>query len=148
MSEKPHIGFEIHTLDRTIGKRLEIVTQQKLDGDLPVIGAWIIGYIYRRSNEPVYQKDIERKFCIPPSTATKILKQMEKEGYVDRLSVENDARLKKLELTPKAVDLHNSIIDLIHTRVEDTLLKGLSKSDQETLFRLLARVRENAESIE
>lgn len=34
-----------------------------------------------------------------------MLKLMEKDGYIKRVSVENDARLKKIVLTDKAIKL-------------------------------------------
>ena len=45
---------------------------------------WIIDYIYDRGNDPVFQRDIEKEFTIRRSTATELLKLMEKNGLITR----------------------------------------------------------------
>ena len=49
----------------------------------------------------VYQKDIEEEFQIRKSTATGILKLMEKHGFIRRESAQQDARLKRIVPTKK-----------------------------------------------
>ena len=61
---------------------------------------WIIGYLYQNRDKEVFQRDIQEQFSIRRSTVTGILQLMEKNGLITRSSVERDARLKKLELTP------------------------------------------------
>ena len=41
--------------------------------------SWIIRFLYEHSEEDIYQRDIEAEFSIARSTATGILKLMEKE---------------------------------------------------------------------
>ena len=41
---------------------------------------WIIGYLYRHRDTPVFQRDIEREFSITRSTVTNILQLMERKG--------------------------------------------------------------------
>lgn len=64
---------------------------------------WIMEYLYRHSETPVFQRDIEREFSITRSTVTNILQLMERKGYITRRSVEQDARLKQLSSPKKAV---------------------------------------------
>mgnify|MGYP005751021819 CR=1 FL=1 len=54
---------------------------------------WIMEYLYRNSDTPVFQRDIEREFSITRSTVTNILQLMERKGYIARQSVEQDAML-------------------------------------------------------
>lgn len=147
MADKHYIGFEIHTIDRLIGRSTELITRPLLGDDMPALGGWILGYLYRHQGQPLYQKDIEHKFCMPPSTVTKLIKQLEKAGYLTRLSVEGDARLKQLKLLPKGEQLHRDIIATIHTAVDGALLSGMSEEEVEQLFYLLSKVRENAASL-
>ena len=49
---------------------------------------WIMEYLYRNSDTPVFQRDIEREFSITRSTVTNILQLMERKGYIARQSVE------------------------------------------------------------
>lgn len=53
----------------------------------------------------VFQRDIEKAFGLSRSTATGILKLMEKNGLIQRESVASDARLKSLIPTEKAAHL-------------------------------------------
>ena len=58
MKPTPHIGYEIHTLDHTIGK-LVLSLKSKLgkDSDLTQMQGWIIGYLYEHTGENIFQKD-------------------------------------------------------------------------------------------
>ena len=69
---------------------------------------WIMEYLYRNSDTPVFQRDIEREFSITRSTVTNILQLMERKGYIARRSVEQDARLKQLVLTEKGRQFHEN----------------------------------------
>ena len=53
--------------------------------------------------EDIYQKDIEEEYSIRPSTATQLLKQMEKNGLIIREPEAYDNRLKKIVVTDKAL---------------------------------------------
>ena len=50
----------------------------------------------------MYQKDIEEEFRIRKSTVTGILKLLEKNGFIRRESVPQDARLKRIVPTARA----------------------------------------------
>mgnify|MGYP002244665303 CR=1 FL=1 len=41
---------------------------------------WIMEYLYRNSDTPVFQRDIEREFSITRSTVTNILQLMERKA--------------------------------------------------------------------
>ena len=60
----------------------------------------------------VFQKDIEEEYSLRPPTATKLLKDMEKNGLIYRESVPYDARLKRIVATQKAMQYQ----ELIHLR--------------------------------
>ena len=53
--------------------------------------------------DDIFQKDIEEEYSIRPSTATELLKQMEKNGLILREKVHYDNRMKKIDLTDKAL---------------------------------------------
>lgn len=146
MKQKIHIGYEIHTLDHTIGK-LVLALKSKLgkDSDLTQMQGWIIGYLYEHTGENVFQKDIESHFCIARSTATGILKLMEKKGYLIRESLPDDRRLKRLILTEKAAVLQKATIAHIG-EIEKMLIAGISPDDLECFCRVLSQIRNNAES--
>lgn len=92
--------------------------------------------------EDVFQKDIEEEYGIRPSTATELLKQMEKNGLIIRESVPYDNRLKKIVLTDKALLYKNQVIyDL--TVIEEQLVKGISEEKMKVFFEVLEKMMDN-----
>lgn len=107
------------------------------DLDITAVQSRVIYYILVHCQEgPVFQRDIESVFGLSRSTATGILQLMEKKGIIRRESVPNDARLKSLVPTPRAVKL-NAEVSVGLEEMERRLTKGLS-SGQVQLFREIA----------
>ena len=90
----------------------------------------------------MFQRDIQEQFSIRRSTVTGILQLMEKNGLVTRSSVEQDARLKKLELTQKGIELHERVERSIR-QVEDRISNCLTPEEKEEFIRLCEKIREN-----
>ena len=114
-----HIGRELHTLDMMIG-RLVNAYQSKVDEKAGInrMQGWIIGYLYRHSDEDVFQKDLEAEFQMARSTASGILQSMEKKQLIIRESIPRDARLKRLVLTPKGMEFQMEI-DIPEKKLEE-----------------------------
>ncbi|AKP67858.1 MarR family winged helix-turn-helix transcriptional regulator [Companilactobacillus ginsenosidimutans] len=80
--------------------------------DLTGMQMSIIDYISNHENDSnIFQKNIENEFNIRRPSATSALKLMEKRDLLVRVPMENDARLKRIILTPKARKLSKSIND-------------------------------------
>lgn len=62
---------------------------------------YIISYLCENEDKNIFQRDIEREFDLSRSTVSTILKELEKEGLIERKSVIIDARLKKSYLLKK-----------------------------------------------
>ena len=105
---------------------------------------FIIGYLCSHSDSDVYQRDIEGEFKIRRSTATGILNLMEKNGLIERKLVSCDARLKKLVLTQKAIDMHNIFLIGIDD-IENNARIGLSEDEIKFFFTTLNKIRKNIE---
>ena len=73
-----------------------------------------------------------------------IIMRMEKKGFLVRVPVEYDARLKKLILTEKGWEIHATMESAV-TDAEKKLTRGLSEEEIELLFSLLGRLRRNLE---
>lgn len=69
---------------------------------------------------------------------------MEQKGYIERVSVEDDARLKKIILTEKAVEIHKRITREIENR-EERMRKGISEEELKTFFNVVQKVSANME---
>jgi DNA-binding MarR family transcriptional regulator len=136
------IGFQIRTLSHLVKR---VVDQTAFSGEeLHPTGVqgWIIGYLYNHRHQEVFQRDIQEQFSIRRSTVTGILQLMEKNGLVTRSSVEQDARLKKLELTQKGIELHERVERSIR-QVEDRISNCLTPEEKEEFIRLCEKIREN-----
>lgn len=95
-------------------------------------------------NGDVFQKDIEAEFNLRPSTATGILKLMERDGVIRRESTPYDARLKRIVITEKAAQLKDQIAkDIAH--LEETLIIGISKEDLNVFIKVLDQMSKNLE---
>lgn len=108
------------------------------------INGWAIAYFYENADKDIFQKDFEEKFSIRGSTASRILKTMEQKGYIERVSVKNDARLKKIVLTEKAVEIHQKIMKEIENR-EKRLRKGVSDEELKIFFEVMQKFSNNME---
>ena len=92
--------------------------------------------------QDIYQRDIEDVFEIRRSTATGILQLLERDGYIERVSVPTDARLKKIVLTDKAKELQTLVIHETE-RAEQMLKTGLSEDEVNAYIRLTDRICNN-----
>lgn len=133
-----------------IGKKIKIIANQsrrrfekemvRLGIDMPSTQARILGYIYRESlNNDIFQKDIEEEFDIRRSTATNILQLLEKSGYIERVNVVHDARLKKIVITDKGIGIHEELLKAIIS-YEDSLTSIYTKEELDTLLFLLNKL--------
>lgn len=100
-------------------------------------------FILARGQEcDVFQKDIEEEYSLRPPTATKLLKDMEKNGLIYREAVPYDARLKRIVATEKAMQYQ----ELIHQSLEETedrLTSGISSQDLAVFFRVINQMIRN-----
>ena len=104
----------------------------------------ILGYITfeHKNGTDVFQKDIENKLNIRPSTATVMLKILEKNGYIIKESVESDARLKRLVLTEKAEEIKARGATIM-AEVNNRMISGISEENLEVFFNVLEQIKCN-----
>lgn len=144
MDNMPHIGKEIRMLSNRIKRALDESGCGPQAEDLTAIQGYILGFLQHNRDRDIYQRDVEREFRIRRSTATGILQNMEKNGYIIRASVEHDGRLKKLCLTEKAERRHDEIHRNIEN-IERRLRIGLSREEVESFLDIVGRMAENLE---
>ena len=135
------IPAQIRRVDNLIFRRInQFARANGVEQATPMHG-WIIEYLYRHRNTPVFQRDIEREFSITRSTVTNILQLMERKGYIERQSVPQDARLKKLVLTEEGVRFHENTI-LSFKQTDDYVASLLTEEENAELLRLLNKLRD------
>ena len=104
----------------------------------------MIRYFYENRDTDVFQRDFESRFSIRRSTATNMLKLMEKNGIIHRESVPYDARLKKIVLTEKAIEIHKKATKNIEM-VENTLKKGITEEELIVFYNVVDKIKNNLE---
>jgi DNA-binding MarR family transcriptional regulator len=113
MSEIKHIGRKINILSHKIKRRIGKVG---LEYGISSMQAKILGFIYYNSSKiDIFQKTIEEEFDIRRSSVTSVLTLMEKNELIKRISVSEDARLKKIMITGKGIEVHK----LVHKEIEE-----------------------------
>lgn len=94
--------------------------------------------------EVVCQRDLEMQFGIRRSSITTLLQGLEQSGFITRISVEGDARLKSIVPTERGLACHAAIEECIHS-FEQELTRGISSEQMEltraTLHRILANLQ-------
>lgn len=144
MNHKKAIGFEIRTISNLIKRNLEKSPTKKYIDNLTGTHGWIIGYLCHNTHKDIFQRDLENEFSIRRSTATGILKLMEKNELIIREPVPSDARLKKIILTQKALDMHELVRKDIK-QLETQLIQGLSNDEVEAFFSIIEKMKKNME---
>lgn len=133
-------GGWISVLFHKLKKRMNADVQRL---GLTGIQSRVIHYILIKSaEEPVYQRDVESAFGVSRSTVTGMLKQMEKEGLIQRVSVASDARLKSLVPTEKAIHLDAQVEERLR-RAEQCLTQGLSEEQLSAFKEAAAQMSAN-----
>lgn len=137
------IGFQIKSINNLIRRNLDVrFAEAGLDEICGMQGP-MLGYIYDHSREQdIFQRDLEREFNIRRSTATVMLQNLEQKGYIVREAVEQDARLKRIVLTEKAVEVNLAVRKQIDAFNEE-LEAGITEEERTELFRILDKIIQN-----
>ena len=72
----------------------------------------VLHFILAQNND-VFQKDIEEEYSLRPPTATELLKKMEQNGLIHREAMANDARMKRIIVSDKALQYKDMVICLL-----------------------------------
>ena len=125
-----HLGKKIGYISHIIKRSID-----SLDNPYGVNGKQLrlLGFIAHESmSRDLYQKDIEEELQIRRSSVTSMLQNLEKANMILRISVDKDARLKKIVLT----DLGKEVTQNTYHKIisfEDEL-KSLFNEDEYNQF--------------
>lgn len=144
MDRREEIGFQLHRLSRLTKRLVDRETHAQGEDQISGIQGWIIGYLYENQGKDVFQRDLQAHFSVRRSTVTGLLQLMEKKGLITRSSVAQDARLKKIQLTPRAIQHHERIVTSIQS-VENRISQGLTPQERKTFLSLCEKIAQNLE---
>ena len=136
------LGRNVHMLSRLLKRNTDIeVTKYGITG----VQSAMIGFIYEKSRKKdVFAKDIEKEFDLRRASSAGIIQNMEKNGLIKREMVGNDARLKKIVLTEKALELRKKL-DKSIKNTEKKMQEGLTKEEVEKYVELTKKMAKNLE---
>lgn len=137
------VGHAVKTLSHEIDRYI----MSHAATEVTRMHGWIIRYIFVAGDkQDIFQRDIESVFNIRRSTATGILKLMEKNGLIVRTEAAHDARMKKITLTPRAEQIRERI-DRGIEQTEAHLTDGISESELDSFFATINKMHENLKNI-
>ena len=142
LEEKKRMGHEMkvvtNLMKRNIAQSSAFTHLEHMTGTQ----GWVIKYLFDHRDEAIFQRDLETEFSVRRSTITGIIQLMEKNGLIIRESVENDARLKKLVLTEKAIQLHHMVEETLE-EFNQNLCDGITEEEKEVFFRVMDKMKDN-----
>ncbi|MDD7739200.1 MAG: MarR family transcriptional regulator [Lachnospiraceae bacterium] len=145
MRNEEQIGYQIKELCRLLDKAIYYKGLLNTNGDaVTARDGWMLGYLYHRRDKEVFQKDMEADFHMAKSSVTAALQGLEKNGYIRREPVERDARLKKIVVTERGIQLHDSIKQSIED-MERTLAADLTPEQRQQLFAMWEQIKHRLE---
>ncbi|MCI6189547.1 MAG: MarR family transcriptional regulator [Clostridium sp.] len=137
MEDEFCIGKAIHMVGNQM-KRL--ADNAAAEYGLTSIQSRMIRFLYLESKKrDVYQKDIEEEFNIRRSSVSSVLQLLEKKGYIERVSVEKDGRLKKIVLTGTGKLIQEKVHSLIQEG-EKRLKDELTEEELNLFIDILSRL--------
>ncbi|MCM1220204.1 MAG: hypothetical protein NC548_37510 [Lachnospiraceae bacterium] len=104
----------------------------------------ILDYMISHSDDVVYQRDFEEILKLSRATVSSVLGTLEKYNIICRTVDKVDTRIKKVELTDKALIFYNCGIEKMQ-KLEKIATRGMSDEEINTLFILLCRMNKNLE---
>lgn len=137
------VAHRIKTLNNLLKRNIVHKTGSHPD-KTTLMQTWIIGFIKQREDKGIdtFQKDIEEEFSINRSTTSEMIKLMCCKEMVERVSVDYDARLKKIVITNQGYQIINEM-EKLHIKLNKELVDGVSKEDLDVFNRVADKMIDN-----
>ncbi len=102
----------------------------------------ILFFLLSRKDQEVTQKDIEGALRLSNPTVTGLLNRMEEKGLIRRVKKEQDRRYRLIQMTDQSRD-YMEYLKYARRKGEETIMKGMTTEQVETLRSLLKMVLKN-----
>ena len=139
------LGLDISKIDHIISRKMDNEILKSLEEHITMPQAYAIDFIATHCNDKdIFQKDLEKEFDLKRSSITHMLNNMERNNLIKRVSVPEDARLKKIILTDKALKSYEQISFAIDC-IENKLSYNISNEEIDVFHKVLSKIRNNLE---
>lgn len=139
-SNNTDMSFYVKKLDNYIGRLHYSLYNRKTYQDCSIMNLWVVDFLYHQDDD-IYQKDIENEFFVNRATASKMLKLMEEKHLIKRVPSSYDARLKKIVLEEKGIELQKMAME-IRQDVEKKLTDPLTEEEVKIFKSLCIKIIE------
>ena len=113
------------------------------DTPLTSIQGLTLHYIIVESgHRNVYPKDLEKYLEIKASSVNSLINNLERNGYLRRESISEDARYKRLVLTDKACAIREEIMQKVTTYMK-SMFVGITEDDLAVFERVILQMSKN-----
>ncbi|MGN1329658.1 MAG: MarR family winged helix-turn-helix transcriptional regulator [Eubacterium sp.] len=141
-----NLGLSFLSLSNYIFNRTQEIQEKVYPDNLSSCYGYIISYLCDNEEKNIFQRDIEKEFDLKRSTVSTILKELEKEGLIERKSVSNDARLKKVIPSEGAKMINEACRKEVDVFFEK-LISGINPRDLETFSRVTSVLKIKVENM-
>ena len=147
MEQDKRIGIQIRNTNNMIRRVITNQPTNKVMDKLTGTNTWLIAYIAEQTDKgkDVFQRDIEETFGITRSCVSKVISLMEQKGFIERMEVNYDARLKRLVLTEEAAK-YAAYMKKDAMEMEKKITAGFSDEEKEKLSEFLERIMANLDN--
>ncbi len=104
---------------------------------------WIALY-YIKNNNMITQKQLADKMSLKEPSVVRLLDKMERYGWVNRISSNDDKRMKFLILTDSGKDIETAMLDVAE-KFKSDVLDGISHEDLDVFKSTLNKMLMNIE---
>ena len=138
--QKKKILYQIKVLEtliiRTFAKDIETIHLTPLSCSLTPTQVQIIEYILDHESDAIYQRDLEEVLNLRRATVSGVLQTMEKNGLLERVTHDSDARAKRIILNKKSKELFCQSEKRIE-EIENVMLQNISREELDTFSKVL-----------
>ena len=136
------IGPMARKLNRYIKQNMNQMISDVTDNQVTSVQARILYYLeWMNDHEKidVYQKDIESFLSVSKSTASEMISTLENNGFISRIKLDNDGRLRKIILLEKGYETNKKIGETIQN-FEMNMQNKLSEKELENFFKIIDKL--------
>ncbi len=105
----------------------------------------ILDYLIQNDDKEILQRDLEEVLSLRRATVSGVLKTMEKNHLIDRISIQNDARIKKIVINDNAKKAYMEKRNEFE-KLGALITKGISEYSLETFLKVLKCMQNNIEN--
>ena len=142
MNNSISIGHELAYTNNLIARKIAKSGNNKYAMNISPIQVRIVKYLVKQNNKAILQKDMEYLFNIRRSTASGVIKTMEKNNLIIRENVKDDNKSKEIKLTDDVYRRANDLVKELK-ELDLELLKDVNKEDLEVFMRVLKNIQNN-----